>query len=328
MEARGSSPETCTSCGSNHCSKSGPGNEDIRLHNMVLSLPHPEKIEKEGEDAFLVKPLALAVFDGVGSWGKQGVDAGRYSKRLSLLTGRNFETYRGSQILNSLERALKDTTLPGSTTACVASINGSRLQGVNVGDSGLMVFRDGEMVYRSIGRCHEFNRPFQLSYRNYNDLYKSPTIDFELCRGDVIISATDGLLDNVFEKDITITVKKHMDAWSRKQDIFLQFEGYLYRKRFVEGTESKASTFSGNKLLGILVDIGNRVCKAAHHPSDDTPFSKYARQQNFDHEGGKIDDITIVASLVVTSCDRYSCSFLAACPNCDSDKNDRSTTKL
>ena len=45
-------------------------------------IPHPDKIEKGGEDALVVRKDLLSVADGVGGWADKGVDSGLYSKQL------------------------------------------------------------------------------------------------------------------------------------------------------------------------------------------------------------------------------------------------------
>ena len=47
-----------------------------------MSLPHPDKAYKGGEDAGFVSEKLLAVADGVGGWAESGVDPALYSKKL------------------------------------------------------------------------------------------------------------------------------------------------------------------------------------------------------------------------------------------------------
>ena len=51
-------------------------------------LPHPDKAETGGEDAYFVSSHgqgAFGVADGVGGWNMEGVDPSRYSRCLSAL---------------------------------------------------------------------------------------------------------------------------------------------------------------------------------------------------------------------------------------------------
>ena len=53
----------------------------------------------------------------------------------------------------------------GSSTACLMMLSHSdlKLYTANIGDSGFLVLRQGEVVHRSQEQQHYFNTPFQLS---------------------------------------------------------------------------------------------------------------------------------------------------------------------
>lgn len=55
--------------------------------------------------------------------------------------------------------------LAGSSTACIVVLDRTshRLHTANLGDSGFLVVRGGEVVHRSDEQQHYFNTPFQLS---------------------------------------------------------------------------------------------------------------------------------------------------------------------
>ncbi|XP_061367452.1 probable protein phosphatase 2C 80 [Gastrolobium bilobum] len=71
------------------------------------------------------------VADGVGGWARKGIDAGDYAPK-------------------------------GSSTASIVSLQKNVLHGVNVGDSGLMLFRNNTMLFQSPIQQRKFNTPFQL----------------------------------------------------------------------------------------------------------------------------------------------------------------------
>lgn len=76
----------------------------------------------------------------------------------------------------------------------------------NLGDSGYLVYRGGEIIQKSKEQTHAFNTPYQLTL-----LPDNPDLNFfikdtpencdfqklELQTGDVILLATDGLWDNM-----------------------------------------------------------------------------------------------------------------------------------
>jgi len=59
------------------------------LHTGICMIPHIEKRDKGGEDAYLVTKdsACIAVADGVGGWNKKGVDPALFSNELT----RNFK---------------------------------------------------------------------------------------------------------------------------------------------------------------------------------------------------------------------------------------------
>lgn len=105
----------------------------------------------------------------------------------------------------------------GSSTACVLILNKetSTVYTANIGDSGFIVVRHGEIVHRSEEQQHYFNTPFQLSLPppgNNNVLSDSPDsadqYSFPVKDGDVILVATDGVFDNVPKKLLLETLKE------------------------------------------------------------------------------------------------------------------------
>ena len=55
--------------------------------------------------------------------------------------------------------------IPGSSTACIVSLHREErtIYSANLGDSGFLVVRDGEIVHRSTEQQHYFNAPYQLT---------------------------------------------------------------------------------------------------------------------------------------------------------------------
>lgn len=53
----------------------------------------------------------------------------------------------------------------GSSTACIVSLHREErtVYTANLGDSGFLIVRDGEVVHRSQEQQHYFNTPYQLT---------------------------------------------------------------------------------------------------------------------------------------------------------------------
>lgn len=50
----------------------------------------------------------------------------------------------------------------GSSTAVVLAVEGTRLLAANIGDSGFLLVRDGQLAFASPPQQHRFNFPFQI----------------------------------------------------------------------------------------------------------------------------------------------------------------------
>jgi len=236
------------------------------LDSGVALLPHPEKAEKGGEDAFFIKETSAGVFDGVGGWAEKGIDPGQYARKLADLTKSKISDQ--TSLVDALDRAHRDNKLQGSCTACVIRIDASgTISVLNVGDSGLLAFRPGEGIfYRTDELQHFFNCPFQLS-SDYNDKAKDGSFEeFAIESGDYLLLATDGLLDNIHDDDIEYVMKRLHDQ------------------------------SDGNVDLKHMADVlARRAQLLAVEDTYSSPFAERAREQNYRMSGGKLDDITVVA---------------------------------
>lgn len=87
----------------------------------------------------------------------------------------------------------------------------STLEIANLGDSGLRIVRDGQIAFATESLQHGFNMPFQLGNKNlipYTDVPKSSLQSVVTVQsGDVIVMASDGFFDNVWDEDLARLVK-------------------------------------------------------------------------------------------------------------------------
>lgn len=182
------------------------------------------KIRSNSKFIFFVV-IFLGVADGVGGWRSYGIDPGNFSSFLMktcerLVQCANFNPQRPVNLLAYSYCELLEHKKPilGSSTACVLILNreNSTVYTANIGDSGFIVVRKGEIVHRSEEQQHYFNTPFQLSFpppgHGNNVLSDSPesadTFSFPVKNGDVILVATDGVFDNVPIKLLLETLKE------------------------------------------------------------------------------------------------------------------------
>ena len=214
-----------------------------------------------GEDAFAYyipsnrRHALLFVADGVGGVRKKyGVDPGIFSRALASMT-------LSLMIRNHIRRSyvpsytIPDALIPvpspskamnvlsqayaavqsydwGSTTAvlCLVDQDRSVLDAVNVGDSGLIVFRPTEtrcqrtgekktelkIVAASVAQELRFNCPRQLAgRRRFGEQFVSEPADGDvytvpLMEGDVIVVASDGIYDNLYPQTIASVVEQSL----------------------------------------------------------------------------------------------------------------------
>ncbi|ETW08257.1 hypothetical protein, variant 1 [Aphanomyces invadans] len=133
------------------------------LHSYAMSIPHPQKVDTGGEDAYFlgtageqtstggVDVLCFGVSDGVGSWFEQGISAGMYSKELmkaaqaaATLSLTKHPHVNPSEVLHAAWQSVSQKAIVGSATACVVALDPvhGELYAVNLGDSGFLIIRD------------------------------------------------------------------------------------------------------------------------------------------------------------------------------------------
>ncbi|WCJ19722.1 hypothetical protein M5689_002000 [Euphorbia peplus] len=224
----------------------------------------------KGEDAHFICPEknTIGVADGVGGWAKRGIDAGKYSRRLmnNSLIALEKEMVGYVNPSKVLQTAFENTILQGSSTACIIALNGKFLDYANVGDSGLMVFRDKKIIYRSPVQQHEFNFPYQLGCSSSCDKPSSAHQEIMIVKeGDIVVAGTDGWLDNMHTSEVLEILEEECD----------------------KEPEEIASVIAEEALFNALDD------------KFFSPFGQAAEKAGFDRElGGKYDDITVVVAKI------------------------------
>jgi len=220
-------------------------------------IPHPVKADRDGEDGFFINDElnALGVADGVGSWYYRGVDPGIYARELMRLTEATIQAGQRDPV-KVLRQAYEGNKEQGTATACVAILNDGQLNSVNVGDSGFIIIREGQVVQSRQITIHSFNFPFQLGKGSPDQPEDGVVAGIKLKPEDIIVMATDGLWDNLFEEQVAELVVEKSD------------------------------------MSKLAKNIAEEARFAATEPGRKTPWSDV---------GGKLDDITVVTALVVTT---------------------------
>ncbi|GBG59274.1 hypothetical protein CBR_g32289 [Chara braunii] len=242
----------------------------LRLYSGAVSLPHPDKVEKGGEDAHFISSdeHAVGVADGVGGWAEVGIDAGEYARQLmcNSVQALRQEPPGLADPVRVLARAHERTKVQGSSTACIILLRDDVLQAANLGDSGFILIRKGRTVFKSPPQQHSFNFPYQLGSGGSDSPESAEMYGIAVAPGDVIIVGTDGLFDNVYDTELATVVMHSINSGWGPQD-----------------TAQRISAIARLR---------------AQDKHRQTPFARAAQEAGYRYQGGKMDDITVIVSYV------------------------------
>lgn len=250
------------------------------------------KYGKCGEDSYLIsvndpfvsgKKSLLAVADGVGGWGDHGGDSSQVSNAFMAAMKKFHEASDKWYGLPSLIKASFEylitlrSSSKGTTTICSAAFDheNSELEISNIGDSQLVVVRNGKVALEVEAGVWGFNSPNQIGF----GIYGEPQGDvdelniekrFKLAKGDVVILGTDGLFDNVFVEKIAEMTSNQVP---RTKDGVETLARNLLKEAYKNGLDDN-----------FLSPFAREAIDAGKAPS-------YYR-------GGKPDDISIIVACV------------------------------
>ncbi len=196
------------------------------------SIPHVECGEDGIASAVFEDKAVFAVNDGLGGYQAShgsGFLADGIAKKLIDLYPVQNHLNPFSQIIGSYQAA---TPLPenssGATTLAygIIDMKSGQLISVNLGDCAIMVIRDHRFVKTKTVQ-YSFNMPAKVEYdasMNITEnlasaakyLRHSAVQSFKLAPGDIIIAASDGLWDNLFDEEVRELTKVTMDKISAK----------------------------------------------------------------------------------------------------------------
>jgi len=287
-----------------------------------LNIPHPDKAAGGGvgEDAVSSSRFLLGVADGVGGWAESGIDAGMYSREL---ISKSVEAAEGKVPPFGLEEVAtagyKDTHATGSSTLClVAPGAGMTADTFNLGDSGWMQLRLGAgnifgkewakhhkamwgVVARSKEQTHYFNCPFQLGTGSVDSPAHADKSSVSVLPGDVMLLATDGLLDNLFDTDVT-HVASRIDFEPCVAAVVLAKAGRLTPSGPGK-TEPAATAAALTACQATVRSFAAALAVKAHEVGADararSPFQVAAHKHGYEYSGGKLDDVGLAVGLVL-----------------------------
>jgi len=249
-----------------------------KLNSSVFMIPHPSKVAKGGEDANFISDDAksIGVADGVGGWASHGVDPAIYANSIMDNSKFAYDELGLKEPLDILNYAYENASaIQGSSTACIIVLKDLQLQSVNIGDSGFMVIRSGKTIFRSKEQLHSFNFPYQLGTASINVPSDANKITLDVQQDDLVIMGSDGLFDNLWTNEILDIVNNNCSCTKDNE----MKRGETLAEIIAKATYTKSqSTF-------------------------ETPFRKSACELGLvdSPNGGKLDDITVIVSRIVST---------------------------
>ncbi|KAL9633068.1 MAG: hypothetical protein Q9204_003545 [Flavoplaca sp. TL-2023a] len=264
-----------------------------------------------GDDAVLVGENFIGANDGVGAWAQKPRGHAALWSRLILhfwaleverdssvtsTTSTSLEPNPVAYLQTAYEHTLEATAAPnewkGTTTACGALLHHVHeapsieplLYVTNLGDSQVMVVRPKtkEIVYKTTEQWHWFDCPRQLGTNSPDTPQANAVMDkIKIREGDVVLAMSDGVVDNLWEHEVVQNVHESMQKVGDKK----QNEG----------------PHDAQEADGRMLDVAKELVKAARNIAEDpyaeSPFMERAVEEGLAMEGGKLDDISVVAAL-------------------------------
>ena len=237
------------------------------MTSVAANIPHPAKMASGGEDASFICPNSIGVADGVGGWAAHGIDAGEYARGLMSGGKEGVEVHGLNDALAILWHAYRGVSHLGSSTCLILVLDKERcvLHSANLGDSAFRVIRNGAIHYRCKLGQHYFNFPYQLGSHSSDLPSDCVKHSLSVQDGDIVVSGSDGLFDNLFDTDILNAIVDCGD------DV--------------------------NQMAQNLAQAGREASGNAHRQG---PFALDAIANGIQFQGGKFDDVTVVVSRVDT----------------------------
>lgn len=269
--------------------------QPVQVAVSGVAFPHPEKVIKNkirgvnmkgfgygGEDAYFYATgqnvFGMGVADGVYMWKEQGIDSGTMARTLMetcqhMVAAGCEDVFK---VLSIAARHVESEGVQGSCTACLLTINkeSGKLQSATLGDSGFLVVGRGpgssvagegelRVKFRTPQLEHEFGCPYQLGHHRYaNSPADAELSTLPVVAGDVIVMGSDGLLDNMSDKEMVAQVGALLQAGAKpaamaQQMAKVAFDNSLDKQRITPysraATEAFDMVYSGGKPDDITV---------------------------------------------------------------------------
>ncbi|KAH7399529.1 phosphatase 2C-like domain-containing protein [Pyrenochaeta sp. MPI-SDFR-AT-0127] len=255
-----------------------------------------------GDDAVLVSESFIGANDGVGAWAtREKGHAALWSRLILHFWALEVEKAPYSPttppnpiayLQTAYELTKQATTEPsewhGTTTACGAILGSDDstpqhpiLYVTQVGDSQILVIRPSskEVIFKTQEQWHWFDCPRQLGTNSPDTPEGNAVMDrIELEEEDLVIAMTDGVVDNLWEHEVVTNVLESLEKWRGDRE-----------KETEDQTYADGMQFVAQQLV-------NAARTIAQDPFAESPYMEKAIDEGLSIEGGKLDDISVVAA--------------------------------
>jgi len=260
-----------------------------------------------GDDAVLVSDNFIAANDGVGAWAERERGHAALWSRLILhywvleaekdKYGESSEPDPKKYLQRAFEQTKQATSSPnewhGTTTASSALLATDTdspphpiLYVTQLGDSKVLVIRpkNKEIIYETKEQWHWFDCPMQLGTNSPDEPDAIAVMDkVKIEEDDVVLAMSDGVVDNLWEHEVVDNVVDSLEKW-RNGDATK-----------VSSKDAISSYADGMRFVAQELVKAARVI--AEDPFAESPFMERAVEEGLSIEGGKLDDISVVAAL-------------------------------
>ena len=296
--------------------------QTFALRSAVCNLPHPHK-NSLGEDAFLLGPNMVGIADGVGSWWELDVDPAKYARGLMQLArgscvsfneGTHQDHRKPSQVLHEAWHQLSESTIVGSSTACLVSLHPSKaeLLAANVGDSGFLLLRsrlapkskaskpDAQGTLGTLGTIDAYVGGSEGSGSSHHVAFRSPqqlrafNAPFQLGRApDNELGAPDDRFETPHDAALVRVPIRDGDV------VVLATDGLFDNMPESEVLDILQAAEAGESEEELATRIATRAQELSLDSSVDSPFALLAKDNDIMWGGGRPDDITVIVSTIV-----------------------------
>ncbi len=247
----------------------------LRLYSAGKIIPNPRKAYRGGEDSYIVSSptnSTLAVADGVGGWESKGVNPRAFADEILIRTYEFIKSGENNPYF-ALEAGFEMTIQTGSSTVCIGKMTPDGVFRVaNMGDSGFLIIRNQKILLQSSEHQHQFNFPYQLGRNEYGEPHgedrphDAEIYQITLEEGDIVVMGSDGLLDNVWPKQILEYVNQEPQ-----------------------------------NPIALAKGLAEIAYEQSQNKENAVPFFHRAKEEGVifgSYQGGKEDDITVLVGIV------------------------------